>query len=87
MFLEFLGLLFVVTYRLTELSFADIHLLCRGVWCAANVTLSRLILNSRGFTYESGKSDSNIALRKTPQEASMENILQIGYELEPMAQN
>jgi len=63
---------------------APVSLLFLGVlfiWCAANVTLSRLILNSRQLAFDTAKDRDSSVQASLP--VSIDTIIHLGYELEP----
>jgi len=66
---------------------APVSLLFLGVlfiWCAANVTLSRLILNSRQLASDVAEDkDFSVSFQQTSRHASIDTIIHLGYELEP----
>lgn len=53
------------------------------IWCAANVTLSRLILNFRQLAVNAAREADHVSFQQTSRLAIMDTIVHLDYELEP----
>ena len=84
MSLLFLGVLFVNAPYPLEMTFTDMHLPPRFIWCAANITLSRLILNSRQLASDAAEDkDYSVSFQQASRQTSTDTIIHLGYELKP----
>jgi len=51
------------------------------IWCAANVTLSRLILNCRQLASEIAEEADIVSFQQSSRQSSIDTFIHVGYEL------
>jgi hypothetical protein len=86
-FLYFSVLFILRLVNLVLAIIAPVSLLFLGVlfiWCAANITLSRLILNSSQLASDAAEDeDYPVSFQQASRQTSTDTIIHLGYELKP----